>query len=53
MTMLCAASSRFKESEKHGFGLHSWSPLTTATFDAGVLCASQSRAGLFWVEDED
>lgn len=30
-----------------------WSPLTTATFDTGVIGISASRLGLLWVEDED
>ena len=30
-----------------------WSPLTDATFDAGIVGISSSRVGLLWVEDED
>ena len=30
-----------------------WSPLTSATFDTGVLAVTGSRIGLVWVEDED
>jgi|HigsolmetaAR201D_1030396.scaffolds.fasta_scaffold05994_6 hypothetical protein len=31
----------------------SWNPLTSATFDAGVICISERIAGCFWAEDED
>jgi len=30
-----------------------WSPLTDATFDAGIVGISSRRVGLLWVEDED
>ncbi len=31
----------------------SWTPITEATFDAGVVCLGGSRIGILWVEDED
>jgi hypothetical protein len=31
----------------------SWTPLTEATFDTGVVAVDAARAGLLWVEDED
>lgn len=31
----------------------SWTPLTDATFDTGVVAVDSARAGLLWVEDED
>jgi hypothetical protein len=31
----------------------SWTPLTEATFDTGVIAVDTARAGLLWVEDED
>jgi hypothetical protein len=30
-----------------------WTPLTDATFDAGIIVLSTERAGCLWVEDED
>lgn len=30
-----------------------WKPLTDATFDTGILCVSEKRLALLWVEDED
>ena len=33
--------------------MESWSPATPATFDIGVLIMGESRAGCFWVEEED
>lgn len=31
----------------------SWTPLSTATFDAGVVAVSDERAVMCWFEDED
>lgn len=31
----------------------SWTPLSTATFDAGVVAVSDERAVICWIEDED
>jgi hypothetical protein len=31
----------------------SWEPLSTATFDAGVVCVDATRIGILWVADED
>jgi hypothetical protein len=31
----------------------SWSPLTDATFDAGIVAVGEGFVGLAWVEDED
>jgi hypothetical protein len=31
----------------------SWSPVTPATFDTGVLAIGPERSGCLWVEDED
>ena len=31
----------------------SWNPVTTATFDTGVLAIGQARSGCLWIEDED
>jgi hypothetical protein len=31
----------------------SWTPLTNATFDAGVVCVDAQMIGIFLVEDED
>ncbi|PJZ00979.1 hypothetical protein CPT06_07875 [Bacillus vallismortis] len=33
--------------------LSSWSPITQATFDAGVVVVDKKKIGLIWVEDED
>lgn len=33
-----------------GFG---WNPLTTATFDCGVIGFDEARAFIFWIEEED
>jgi hypothetical protein len=30
-----------------------WTPLTKATFDAGVVCLGSKLIGMIWVEDED
>jgi hypothetical protein len=30
-----------------------WSPISEATFDAGVVCMDKHQIGIFWVEDED
>jgi len=30
-----------------------WTPLTSATFDTGLVGVSSERVGLLWVEDED
>jgi hypothetical protein len=34
-------------------GTGAWSPLTDATFDAGIVGVASGRVGLLWVEDED
>jgi hypothetical protein len=34
-------------------GTGAWSPLTDATFDAGIVGVAPGRVGLLWVEDED
>jgi hypothetical protein len=31
----------------------SWTPATTATFDAGIVVVGRSLSGCLWVEDED
>jgi hypothetical protein len=31
----------------------SWEPLSTATFDTGVVCVDATRIGILWVADED
>ena len=31
----------------------SWNPVTSATFDTGVLIVGLQRSGCLWVEDED
>jgi hypothetical protein len=33
--------------------LNGWNPISDATFDSGVVCLGESRAALFWVQDED
>ncbi|WP_432339186.1 hypothetical protein [Bacillus tequilensis] len=33
--------------------LSSWSPITQATFDAGLVVIDKKKIGMFWVEDED
>jgi hypothetical protein len=33
-------------------GTGAWSPLTDATFDAGIVGVTSTRVGLLWVEDE-
>ncbi|MFH0347399.1 hypothetical protein ACHADS_12720 [Bacillus vallismortis] len=33
--------------------LSSWSPITQATFDAGVVVVDKKKIGMIWVEDED
>jgi hypothetical protein len=30
-----------------------WNPITSATFDSGVICVSEDRIGILWVQDED
>lgn len=30
-----------------------WTPLTSATFDSGVLAIAAKRVGIIWFEDED
>jgi hypothetical protein len=30
-----------------------WNPMTTATFDTGVIVLGSARSGYLWVEDED
>ena len=32
---------------------NSWNPATPATFDTGVLVMGTTKAGCFWVEEED
>lgn len=34
-------------------GLRSWSSITGATFDTGVVVVSPDRIGILWVQDED
>ena len=34
-------------------GIQSFSPVTDATFDTGILVIGRSRSGCLWVEDED
>jgi hypothetical protein len=36
-----------------GDSVSSWSPITEATFDTGVIAVDEHRVGLIWVEDED
>jgi hypothetical protein len=31
----------------------SWDPVTTATFDTGILAIGPERSGCLWIEDED
>jgi hypothetical protein len=37
----------------HEGGSTGWSPISTATFDGGVIGYDRSRAFIFWVEEED
>lgn len=34
-------------------GSQSWNPLTTATFDCGLIGFDGERAFIFWAEEED
>lgn len=34
-------------------GSQSWSPLTTATFDCGLIGFDREHAFIFWIEEED
>jgi hypothetical protein len=36
-----------------GFDSSSWNPITTATFDTGVIVQSKTLSGIFWVKGED
>lgn len=36
-----------------GPGVVSWNPVTSATFDTGVLVISRQCSGCLWMEDED
>lgn len=31
----------------------SWFPLSSSTFDTGIVCFDEKRIGVLWVEDED
>lgn len=31
----------------------SWTPITDATFDTGIIAVNTGRVGIFWAEDED
>ncbi len=31
----------------------SWDPVTSATFDGGVIALDQERSGILWLGDED
>lgn len=33
--------------------LSSWTPISQATFDAGLVVADKKKIGMIWVEDED
>lgn len=33
--------------------LSSWTPISQATFDAGVVVVDKKNIGMIWVEDED
>lgn len=35
------------------FGLRSWSPLSKAIFDTGVIAINEEKVGILWVEDND
>ena len=48
-----ATNGQFLPSPDLAIRLSTWNPLTPATFDTGVICASPSTTGLLWVQDED
>lgn len=33
--------------------LHSWTPISKSSFDSGIVCLGDGRAGVLWVQDED
>lgn len=37
----------------HGPGSAGWTPITSATFDTGVIAVATSLIGILWVQDED
>jgi hypothetical protein len=39
--------------DRLGTASASWSPMTSATFDTGVLVLGSESSGCLWVEDED
>ena len=32
---------------------YSWTPITNATLDTGIVCFDRDRVGILWVQDED
>ena len=47
------SNGSFTQSDTGPVGLNSWSPLTQATFDTGVIVVEAGLVGCLWVEDED